>query len=810
MVRLTCTFTALMLPVVPLARAGSSAGSVGSSDASSWIWLPGEHAPHDAEGNRAAVLAPRPGDAEDGPVHAWPAQSPRGGVLCGLPNWAPFGPAGADADCVRASPAVDGLVLVGISSAVGGGAIYRSLDGGASWTLATGTGNRAIRDIAFGNNGIAWAATNNGLFRSVNDGQLWTPLALPLEGQVLVEDVVVDPVNPLIVWAGIGQFLGGASQQLVFKTTDGGAHWNDVSPPVSQGMGVTVLEMDPADSQRIIAAFTPNFGGAAELWLTFNGGATWVERSAGLPEAPINAIAFGNEQIYVAGGQDFGSQYLGLFRSTNDGVTWVELSAAWPSRAATSIALDPADPQVLLVGTTRAGLTASEDGGTSWTHGSGGTGTYQVNDVEFLSGLTPAIFLGMGSVAVFKSTDGGATFVPSSAGISRLEITSFAVNPLNNSEIAASYISLNEGGIFISADAGQTWSLSQAPMPRWQSVYFAPNGTLYGTHNGPLGRADDGLWRRNADGTWTNLGPGSPATLDNIGLKIAATAGSNPKILWIGYRWQNNFGAQIWSYNRIAPDTWEKEFEGTVSNENAYTAQWMNGGAGPTALVGIVNFGQGAGRILRSTNFGDTWAPSQNGFAPAWNAWDLVQSPHDPASVYVAASANTGTNPAAIYKSSDSGMSWTQQGTNPVYRYLAADAQTTGTLYALSPFNNAVPQRSTLDGAMFLPFDTNYIPLAGGRDLVYAELPAGLRVIMAATAAGGFATQVPLEPPCPGDTNCDGAIDVHDAVSFALALTDVQAFISQYGCELGTADMNNDGSVDGIDVQQFVETVMAN
>ncbi|MBC7771750.1 MAG: hypothetical protein H7210_04575, partial [Pyrinomonadaceae bacterium] len=104
--------------------------------------------PIDTDGYRAAWTPPG-GASNDGP---------EGGIRGDdLPNWAPFGPSGADAESVTASPSVAGLVIVGVASAVGGGAIYRSTDSGSSWTLATGSGNRAVRAVEFSSGTSAWA-----------------------------------------------------------------------------------------------------------------------------------------------------------------------------------------------------------------------------------------------------------------------------------------------------------------------------------------------------------------------------------------------------------------------------------------------------------------------------------------------------------------------------------------------------------------------------------------------------------------------------------------------------------------------------
>jgi len=752
----------------------------------------------------AQVMTPESRIDSDGYRAMWTApvaaikQESTGGVRGeDFPNWTPFGPSGADAESISASPTVPGLVIVGVASAVGGGAIYRSSDSGTTWTLGVGSGNRAVRVVEFSSGTTAWAGTDDGLFRSTDAGVNWSVLPLPISRQAVVRDIAIDPSNPLVVWVGLGQLLNGVDPQVVLRSVDGGNNWVDVSPPVSAGMGATVVALDPANTQRVYAAFTPNFGGSTQLWVSTDGGNVWDERSGGLPSVPLNAIAFGNGRVYVAGGQDFGGQFLGLYTSVDEGMSWTEESAAWPSRAGTALAIDPANPMRIFVGTTRAGLARSDDGGATWAFGVGSTASYQVNDIEFSPSLASTVFLGMGSIAVLRSTDAGVNFAPASNGISRLEITSFAVNPLNSSEIAASYIGVNDGGIFITIDAGATWTLSAAPLPRWSKVYYGPDGTLYGTHNGPLGRAEDGLWRRTGagpSGAWTNMGPGGPGTLDNIGLDIVATPGTNPVILWVGYRWlPMPRPAQIWSYNRAGTSAWELEYVGTSANEQIFSGVWLDGGAGPRALAGVVNFGTGAGGVLRSENAGDAWDRSESGYQSNWHAWELAVNPTSPEdSAYIIASPNTGMTPGAIFKTIDGGLNWTQQGSNPILRYFTPDPSAEDTLYALAPFNNARPQRSTDDGASFAAFDTNFIPLAGGRDIVHGGEVNGVSRLYVATGAGGFATD--LGSTCTADFNDDGDVTSQDFFDF------LAAFFSQ---DI-SADVNGDGTITSQDFFDFI------
>jgi len=708
-----------------------------------------------------------------------------------IPQWAPFGPQGANARALSAHPTTANLLIAGVNFG-SGGAIYRSTNG-TSWTAATGTGTRAINAVEFASWGKGWAATDNGLFSSTDNGATWVAVTLPVVGQAVVRDLAVDPTDANIVWVGLGQVFNGTATDVVYKSIDNGASWVNVAPPVAPGMGATVLAIDPANPLRVYAAFRPNFGSTTDLWITTDGGTTWVERSAGAPEVPYNDIAFGNGKVYIAGGQDFGNQFMGLWTTPDDGQTWSDESGVWPSRAATSVAISPSNPQQILVGTSRAGLAQSTDGGSSWTFSAGNTGTYQVNAIEFPPTSAVNIYLGMSSLSILRSANSGTTYSAASTGISGLEITSIAVNPLNASEIACSYVATNDGGIYTTTDAGLTWTLSQAPLPRWQKVYFAPDGTLFGVHDGPLGRADDGLWRRNGDGTWSNLSPASPATLDTIGLEIAATEGANPTVLWAGYRNlpTTNRPAQVHSYNRSGSGAVENEYTGALHLERVTTLVMR----GVVAVGGVTNFASGGtalSHILRSGDAGDTWdAPIF--ISPAIPSELTVGPAGD---FYVVANPSTSNQITSTYLKSPDGATWTQQGTGPSAHYIAADPNTPGVIYSMWPFNNARPQRSTDDAASFQYFDSTYIVGPAGRAIVHGGTVGGIPRLYIATNTGAYMTPLAEAPACPGNT-CGGQ-DYNGDGDFGTD-QDIEAFFACLGgtccptCFCQGSDFNGDG-----------------
>jgi len=108
--------------------------------------------------------------------------------------------------------AVDPVLFAG----VGDQGVFRSSDGGKSWTAA-GLAGQAVNDLVW-LGPMLYAATGAGLFRTEDVGKNWTPLGEGLKGRAALRLMF-----PLAPDSGAEAFVG--TDQGVFRTTDGGLHW---------------------------------------------------------------------------------------------------------------------------------------------------------------------------------------------------------------------------------------------------------------------------------------------------------------------------------------------------------------------------------------------------------------------------------------------------------------------------------------------------------------------------------------------------------------------------------------------------------
>ena len=278
-------------------------------------------------------------------------------------NWFSLGPPGGDVFDAAVSTADPSIVLAGIAPDGGfGGTLYRSTDAGNSWSEVLPLTGTSVFDIEFAPNGAAYIGTQDSIRRSTDGGISWTLLNLGIGLNDQVFDVALDPSNPLIIWAGIAD-AGGFQPVNVMRSTDSGATWSNRTPPLAQPISCRGIAVDPTDSNTVIAVFGGDFGGG-QVWTTTDGGDSWTNRSAGLPNNPMQAVVYDGTRLLVGGGQRFGSQNVGLYRSTDVGATWTPLhDNTWPVLVVDAIAVDPNDTQTILVATDGSGVNRTTDGG---------------------------------------------------------------------------------------------------------------------------------------------------------------------------------------------------------------------------------------------------------------------------------------------------------------------------------------------------------------------------------------------------------------------------------------------------------------
>ncbi|MBI4476765.1 MAG: sialidase [Acidobacteria bacterium] len=260
-------------------------------------------------------------------------------------RWRHVGPEGNRVSAVAGIPGQPNIYFAGSAS----GGIFKTTDGGITWTpIFDGQPVHSIGDIAVAPSdpSVVWVGTGEscirshisvgeGIYRSTDGGRTWTRMGLERTGRI--GRVVIHPKNPDVVLAcALGHAYGPQPERGVFRTTDGGKNWERVLF-ADENTGCSALEMDPGNPRKLFAGMwqldiktwgRESGGPGSGLFVTHDGGTTWTRlRGRGLPTKEVG-------KVKVAFAESNPNRVYALFE-TGDGIPWhgkeTESGQAWRS-----------------------------------------------------------------------------------------------------------------------------------------------------------------------------------------------------------------------------------------------------------------------------------------------------------------------------------------------------------------------------------------------------------------------------------------------------------------------------------------------
>lgn len=222
------------------------------------------------------------------------------------------------------------------------------------------------------------------------------------------------------------------------------------------------LIVDPDDPTKN-TWFAGSVGGG--VWKTTNGGTNWTLITPDLPNLATTVLAMAESNhdiIYLGTGEGFGNldgiSGNGMFKSTDRGQNWTYLTSTSNFGDINRAIVDPANADVVIVAT-NSGIYRSTNGGTSWSQVSN---REPIQDLRATPGNFNIQYAAQRFVGVLKSIDGGVTWQVSGTRLSTNGRIEIAISPVNTNRIFASSqgsLSGSESDLFVSDDAGASWSL---------------------------------------------------------------------------------------------------------------------------------------------------------------------------------------------------------------------------------------------------------------------------------------------------------------------------------------------------------------
>jgi photosystem II stability/assembly factor-like uncharacterized protein len=354
---------------------------------------------------------------------------------------------------LKAHPRLSGVVYAGTDAG-----LFRSQDGGATWTaLSQGLpAGQPVAAFAFSPSsaqtvyaGVASLFERGGVFKSVNGGRSWAFSSRGISG-LFVESIAVDPDDPETLWV-IGNTVP-------FRSTDRGRTWTRVRPDPGAGdVRAKRVAINPVDGSNVLIMLTDG-----TLRRTRDGGQTW--EVAGDPDvAPSgNATLVFDPQtpstIYVAG--------LGIAKSTDGGTTWTKLPGEPSDMVFFDLEIAPSSP-LTLYGTGGGGnagprVVRSTDGGATWTRSQQGLRS-DLFDLAVDPLVSTTVYEVLGGI-VYKTTDGGATWPVFNDTFRDQSVQPLAISP------SFLYAGVWTDNVYQIQNGGGTWEpLGKSP---WQMIYL--------------------------------------------------------------------------------------------------------------------------------------------------------------------------------------------------------------------------------------------------------------------------------------------------------------------------------------------------
>ncbi len=268
------------------------------------------------------------------------------------------------------------LVSVQTAGSLQGG-VWRSTDGGDSWTQVTGLPEgKSVYDLVVGPDKTLYAGTV-GVWRSTDDGVTWT------EMNAGFKQVPAPGIRALVLRDGK---LWGASQATIYATEVATPNWALAATGFPTYAAVNALCAAP-DGKLFagINATSIDATGPESVFVSTDG-ASWAASGTGIADrSNVQAFAAAGDALFASAGS--------LYKSNDAGATWNKL----PSSPATGSRAFAIDGGSLFAGTLIQGVFRSDDGGTTWARW--GTG------LPAGSGGRPVTALLLTPTAAFAGTD---------------------------------------------------------------------------------------------------------------------------------------------------------------------------------------------------------------------------------------------------------------------------------------------------------------------------------------------------------------------------------------------------------------------
>lgn len=310
--------------------------------------------------------------------------------------------------------------------AVGGSYTHRSTDGGANWTSTYLTNcvfwGMAVHPTQTGVIFGAGTKFESGLVKmsmhkSTNGGKDWSSTVL-YDGATasFARGMAIASSDPDVIYV-CGHTFDVEIYPLVFKSTDGGATFEDVTANLPTGFYLYTIGVHPTNPDIVY------LGAATGIYRSTDGGGTWTYQHDANTNYSIITTPLDADLVYCGA-------YYSVYKSTDAGATWTDCGTGLEGYDWRGIAINQHDPAVVYTGN-RVGFFKTTDAGANWFEYNNDLNLVSIYNFALSPIATPLLYTSCEEVGVFKTTDHGTSWTKLPTPVTCGNICEFAINPEN-------------------------------------------------------------------------------------------------------------------------------------------------------------------------------------------------------------------------------------------------------------------------------------------------------------------------------------------------------------------------------------------
>lgn len=609
------------------------------------------------------------------------------------------------------------------------GGVFRSLDGGKSFEIINnGLQNYVVLTIAVHPEtpSTVYLGTAGGLYISTDNGEHWKwsrngfPPIEPYKWSAPITSLAIDPNNPDIIFAGIGDSLRHEfGQGTIYKSEDSGEHWSIVntgSTNLNSKAIIYSILIHPQESDEVFVS--TDYG----VYKSMDGGVNWEPKNNGLPHTNTRKIIMNPTDpmilyLTVNSPPNESPWQGGVYKSIDGGDSWEPKTYGLGNHVGNpgdpdlvtanyeNIIIDPQNPEVLYVGAISwwdAGIYKTSNGGESWTNTiskqNTDRGWINHDDWSLPRGecmlINPDepehVFFG-DAWQLFETENGGNTWQqiytnqvsPDSGtwqgrGLETTVVYDIEVDPTNSNIV---YIGYADVGFHKSMDGGITFKRFSQGLDYPGNIFDIeidpdnPN-VIYASSGRWEWNSGDVVFSEDFGQTWQVIGNPASGLPDSVVYDLVLDHNSpiDNRILYAG-----TFGNGVYK-SGDGGSSWVEINEGLGTNGNRSVSSLAIDPTDSNVLYAGVDM-KGAssdgqyGGVYKSEDGGISWNKVDQ---IIHSVTDISIDPHNPKIIFAATRQYDG----GVFRSTDGGSKWELVFRDPFVAEVVTDPHNPGVVYA--------------------------------------------------------------------------------------------------------------------------------